>query len=224
MRWAIVASFIIHGFFFGLVFKSSDGKSSTYPRIIPVRLASMPVAKGVKKPVVKETASRKTKKTEKIETPQDKTRMAEVNRRKKPGKKQATPKPAVEETETAEEPTNDRNKGLPEGVELGSEFGSARLDAVGFDSPYYLNVLFSKVRNRWDNPYEGLDSVGCTIYFVINRRGKISDSAIEKSSGYVAYDQAALRAVLAAKPPPLPTQFNSDELGIHLEFKYIPYN
>ncbi len=224
MRWAIVASLIIHGFFFGLVFKSSDGKSSAYPRIIPVRLASMPVAKGVKKPVVKEASSRKTKKTEKIETPQDKTRMAEVNRRKKPRKKQAAPKPAVEESETADEPTDDQNKGLPEGVELGSEFGSARLDAVGFDSPYYLNVLFSKIRNRWDNPYEGLDSVGCTIYFVVNRRGKISDSAIEKSSGFAAYDQAALRAVLAAKPPPLPTQFGSDELGIHLEFKYIPYN
>ncbi len=115
-------------------------------------------------------------------------------------------------------------KGLPEGVELGSEFGSARLDATGFDSPYYLNVLFSKIRNRWDNPYEGIDTVGCTIYFVIDRKGKIVDSAIENSSGLSAYDHAALRAVLAAKPPPLPNQFGSEELGIHLQFRYLPYN
>ncbi|MEE9553465.1 MAG: TonB family protein [candidate division Zixibacteria bacterium] len=224
MRWAIVTSLIVHGFFISLVFKNSDGKATTYPRVIPVRLASMPVTKGVKKPAATESKSRKTKKTEKIETQQDKTRLAEVNRRKRPKKKQQSPKPAVEENEPVEEQIVDQNKGLPEGVELGSEFGSARLDAAGFDSPYYLNVIFSKIRNRWDNPYEGLDSVGCVIYFVVNRRGKISDSAIEKSSGYAAYDQAALRAVLAAKPPPLPNQFNSEELGIHLEFKYIPYN
>ena len=224
MRWAIVTSFVIHAFFIGLVFKSSDGKTSTYPKIMPVRLTSMPVAKGASKPVVPAESVNKTKKTEKIEKPSDKTRMAEVNPKKKPKKKQPETKPAVEEKAAAEKPTEDRNKGLPEGVELGSEFGSARLDAVGFDSPYYLNVLFSKIRNSWDNPYEGLDSVGCMIYFVVDRRGKISDSAIEKSSGYPAYDQAALRAILAAKPPPLPNQFNSDELGIHLEFKYIPYN
>jgi TonB family protein len=69
-----------------------------------------------------------------------------------------------------------------------------------------------------------MDMASCIIYFVVDRSGRISDSAIEKSSGMPAYDQAALRAVLASKPPPLPNQFGSDELGIHLEFKYIPYN
>ena len=224
MRWAIATSFVIHAFFIGLVFKGSGGEANVYPKVIPVRLTSMPAAKGTNKPSVPAETVSKSKKTEKIETPSNKTRMAEVSPRKKPKKAQPEPKPAVEETEPALDSDADRTKGLPEGVELGSEFGSARIDASGFDSPYYLNVLFSKIRGRWDNPYEGSDSVACVIYFVVDRRGKISDSAIEKSSGFPAYDQSALRAILAANPPPLPNQFASDELGIHLEFKYIPYN
>jgi len=225
MRWAVVSSFILHSFFAVLIFVNSSSKSNAYPKVIPVRLASMPVSKGTKSPAAtQEQAVKSASKNQKVEKPQDKPRVAEVNPKKKPKRKQAqTPKPAQAE-EKVEKPTETLNKGLPEGVELGSEFGSARVDAVGFDSPYYLNVLFSKIRNGWDNPYEGMDSVGCVIYFVVGRRGKIIDSAIERSSGFAAYDQSALRAVLGAKPPPLPNQFGSDELGIHLEFKYIPYN
>ena len=95
--------------------------------------------------------------------------------------------------------------------------------AAGFDSPYYLNILFNKINNLWDNPFEGQEQIKCVIYFVVGREGKIIDSAIETSSGISAYDQAALRAVLGCKPPRLPNQFDSPELGIHLEFLYTPY-
>jgi len=224
MRWAVIGSVILHGFFIGLVFKNSDGRTGAYPRVIPVRLASLPPSKGAEKPAAaQQTASKSAGKKQKITAPTDKSRMTEVNSKKRPKKTSAeTSKPAAEEE--SKKSIEGRSRGLPDGVELGSEFGSAVLDGVGFDSPYYLNVLFSKIRNGWDNPYEGADSIGCMVYFVIDRRGKIVDSAIEKSSGFAAYDQSALRAVLSAKPPPLPNQFNSDELGIHLEFRYIPYN
>jgi TonB family protein len=148
--------------------------------------------------------------------------MAEVNRLKRPKRQQPKAIPLPEEPNPSKEIAESKSRGLPEGVDLGSEFGFARLDATGFDSPYYLNVLFGKIRNQWENPFEGPDTVQCTIYFVISRDGKIIDSAIEKPSGISAYDQAALRAVLSSRPPPLPGQFGSDELGIHLEFQYIP--
>jgi len=226
MRWAIAASLVLHVFFMGLVFKNSDSKTSAYPKVIPVQLTSLPPSRGAAKPAVEEaTAAKSSKKEQKTEPSKDKTRVAEVNQQKRPEKKKTPePKPAINGEDESAKSKESQNRGLPEGVELGSEFGSARLDAVGFDSPYFLNVLFSKIRNNWDNPYEGADSIGCTIYFVVDRKGRITDSAIEKSSGLVAYDQSALRAVLAAKPPPLPNQFSSDELGIHLEFKYLPYN
>jgi len=226
MRWAVISSLIVHGIFFGFVFKNDSDKMNKYPPIMMVRLASPPPARGVEKPAVKRSLETTQKRIQKIETPKAKTRIAEVNKRKKPRRKQPESKPAPETKEEpqTQEAVNQEKKGLPDGVELGSEFGSARLDAAGFDSPYYLNIVFSKIHRGWDNPFEGLDTVRCTIYFVIDRRGKISDSAIENSSGMPAYDQAALRAVLRSKPPPLPNQFGSDELGIHLEFRYIPYN
>jgi TonB family protein len=225
MRWAIIGSLVIHSFFIVLVFTNSEGKTRAYPKVIPVRLASPPPLRGVEKSTAAEAPAEKAvQKTKKADKPDEKTRMAEINKRKKPKRKAPEPKPSVKEEPSKKKATESQNAGLPEGVELGSEFGSARLDAVGFDSPYYLNVLFSKIRSRWDNPYEGMDSVHCVIYFVVDRGGRISDSAIEKSSGFASYDHAALRAVLAAKPPPLPNQFGSNELGIHLEFKYLPYN
>ncbi len=227
MRLAIISSMILHSVFIGLVFKGSEKKIAEYPPVMMVRLATPPAVKGIAKPASVEASKKtSTKKIDKAERSKEKPRMTEVNKRKKPERKKKTPRPEAEikQESVAEKTDESENKGLPEGVELGSEFGSARLDVAGFDSPYYLNVLFSKIRNRWDNPYEGIDTIHCTIYFAVDRKGRIIDSAIENSSGLSAYDYAALRAVLAARPPPLPNQFGSEELGIHLQFRYLPYN
>jgi len=226
MRFAIISSLVFHLIAFAFVFRDSSEKVKKYPSAITVNLKTLPATRGVKKPKTAVKTSETPKPKVKTETPKPKSRVAEINKNKKPSRKKTQPKPqpkTAEKTST-QESTQIENEGLPEGVELGSEFGSARLDASGFDSPYFLNVVFSKIRRAWDNPYAGTDSIGCTIYFVINRRGKISDFAVERSSGLPAYDQAALRAVLGSKPPPLPNQFDSDELGIHLEFKFIPFN
>jgi TonB family protein len=184
-----------------------------------------PPVRGAEKPTVaRQTQQVTPEKARKVQEPPKDARVAELNPKKKP--KRPEPKPAVEpakEDSRTQEDEETRSRGLPEGVELGSEFASARLDAAGFESPYYLNILFSKIRNQWDNPFEGPDTIICTIYFVISRDGKVIDHTIENSSGIPAYDQSALRAVLASRPPPLPNQYDSPELGIHLEFQYIPY-
>jgi TonB family protein len=225
MRWAVISSLIFHGIFFGFMLKNKSDKTSKYPPVMMVRLTGPPPARGVQKPAVKTTPKTTPKKTQKTEPQKPETRVAEVNPKRKPKRRQQETKPPqTKEEPQTQEAVGEQRKGLPEGVDLGSEFGSASIDAAGFDSPYYLNVVFSKIRRAWDNPVESTDTVSCTIYFVIDRRGKISDSSIENSSSIAAYDQAALRAVLAAKPPPLPNQFGSEELGIHLEFRYIPYN
>ena len=221
MRWAIGISVAFHIMALSLVFiNGSHEKGYPVANVIRVNLTSPPAARGVPKPAVEQATQTKTAKVEK--QPEN-TRVAEINPKKKPKKQAAKPEPAVQKNETPDTETHNKNKGLPQGVELGAAFGGARLDATGFDSPYYLNILFSKIDNQWDNPYEGDQGISCTIYFVVGRDGKIIDSAIEKSSSISAYDQAALRAVLGCKPPPLPNQFDSEELGIHLEFTYSPY-
>ena len=219
MRWAIGISFAIHLLILSLVFKGVHDQERGYPPVMMVHLSSPPPALGVQNPAVEKATP--SQKQVKVEAPKEETRVAEVNPQKRPKKQPAKASPPKEENARPQD-SETQNKGLPEGVQLGSEFGFARLDAVGFDSPIYLNVLFGKIRNLWENPYAGADILQCTIYFVISREGKIADSAIEKTSGIEAYDQAALRAVLASKPPPLPAQFGSDELGIHLEFQYLP--
>jgi TonB family protein len=225
MRWAIAISFVLHCMALLLVFKHEVNKQKGYPPVMMVHLSSPPPALGVQNPSVPkatEAAVTKTKPKTPEPPPKD-ARTAEINPKKKP-KPQTKPKasPPKEEAQTKEEIRESKSKGLPDGVQLGSEFGSARLDESGFESPTYLNVLFNKIRNQWQNPFEGSEGISCTIYFLVGKDGEILDSAVEKSSGVPAYDQSALRAVLSTKAPPLQGQFGIDELGIHLEFQYIP--
>jgi TonB family protein len=221
MRWAIGISIALHLLMLTLVFRGSHIDKKAYPPVINVHLIpSSPPLLGVQNPAV-EQSTPTPKQQKKIAPPKEETRVAEVNPQKRPKRSEPKPSPPKEETAKVSS-TESKSKGLPEGVQLGSEFGFAQLDATGFDSPIYLNVLFGKIRNAWENPYEGANKIQCTIYFVISRDGKITDSAVEKSSGIEAYDQAAQRAVLGSNPPPLPGQFGSDELGIHLEFQYLP--
>jgi TonB family protein len=225
MRWAIAISFVLHLMALTLVFRSPKSGENKYPTAMIVHLSLPPVAKGVQNPAVQkasEAVPPKPVKQLKNAPPANEIRTTDINDKKKPKRKQEEPPPQKKEDIRTEEANENKSRGLPEGVNLGSEFGSARLDASGFDSPYYLNVLFGKIRNLWENPFEGPDKIECTIYFVVSRDGHVVDSAIETSSGIPAYDQAALRAVLGAKPPPLPNQFELDELGIHLVFQYIP--
>jgi len=226
MRWAIAVSIVLHMAALSLVFKAPRADVWAYPRSINVNLiSSPPPLKGVQNPASSKAVVPEQKKVQKkVEKPPEETRMAELNPKKKPRREQPKPEPPPPKEETRrEEKAESRSEGLPDGVELGSEFGSARLDAAGFDSPTYLNILFGKIRREWDNPFEGDESIKCVIFFVVGRDGHLLDSAIESPSGIEAYDQAALRAVLSTRPQPLPGQFELDELGIHLEFTYIPY-
>jgi TonB family protein len=224
MRRAIGISIFIHCLALLLVFKNGVEKQKGYPAVMMVHLSAPPPALGIPNPPAAkaETAITPSKKAKTPEPPPKDARTAEINAKKKPKPQQKPKQNTNDETPAKQDLQESKSKGLPDGVQLGSEFGSARLDATGFDSPYYLNILFNKIRNQWENPYDGSNGITCTIYFVVDRNGDISDSAVEKSSGVTVYDQSALRAVLSAKAPPLPNQFGAEQLGIHLEFQFIP--
>jgi TonB family protein len=225
MRRAIIISLIVHLLALLLVFKNPGGNQTKYPPVMMVHLSSPPPALGVPNPTVPKASEAAVAQQKKNKIPDDPkgAHTTDLNAKKKPKPQQAKPKVTPnEQTQTSEEVKESKSKGLPDGVQLGSEFGSARLDASGFESPTYLNVLFNKIRNQWENPFDGSEGITCTIYFVVGKDGQILDSAIEKSSGVPVYDQSALRAVLNTKAPPLQNQFGIDELGIHLEFQYVP--
>ena len=96
--------------------------------------------------------------------------------------------------------------------------------AEGFEYSYYLNAILARIGENWINPYQTSNfQFKCMIFFLIQRDGSIADAKIEKGSGNKIYDQSCLRAVLAtAQLPPLPQEFKSVHLKLHLEFEYKP--
>ncbi len=105
---------------------------------------------------------------------------------------------------------------------LGHGISSAQVDAYNFGSPYYLSLVFGKIKDAWENPVQSSSTLMTTIYFRILRDGSIVEAKVEKTSGIDLFDQSAMRAIITSTPfPPLPNEFSGEYLGIHLEFEYI---
>ena len=236
MIYAYIISLILHVAIFAYFFVGEKRPSKdAYPKIMNVDLVSLPpVSRG--KPSGTETPGQpdaeavKPKAQTKVETKPETAHMAEIEKKKRQNRKKLKPKPQTKAEKAANEKSKDAAKpgedqerfGLPDGVETGSEFGGIRLDGANFETPTYLNILFAKIKNRWDNPFQGTDQVTCVIYFTVLSNGNVIDAIVENSSGIPAFDQSALRAVIESKPPPLPLEYTGNQLGIHLEFQYLP--
>jgi TonB family protein len=105
---------------------------------------------------------------------------------------------------------------------LGHGISSAQVDDYNFGSPYYLSLVFGKIRDGWENPLQSSSTLMTTIYFRILKDGGVVEAKVEKSSGIDLFDQSAMRAIVSSAPfPPLPSEFTGDYLGIHLEFEYV---
>jgi protein TonB len=100
--------------------------------------------------------------------------------------------------------------------------GEAKFEGGKIESPYYAGIVFAKIKSMWRNPVQST-SLQAAIKFRILKDGSVTDAEIETSSGNRLYDQAALRAVMAASPlPPLPGHYVGDDLIVHLNFVGIP--
>ena len=111
-------------------------------------------------------------------------------------------------------------RGLGDGLSSGGLGGSGlELDVGDFCCPEYLATMLELIRRQWDNnqPVPGL----VVIRFTIQRSGAIADVQVSRSSGHVALDLSAQRAVLlAATMPPLPSRFPEESLTVRLTFEY----
>lgn len=107
------------------------------------------------------------------------------------------------------------------GLSTGGGAGTgSTLDIVGdFCCPEYLSTMTMRIRSAW-NQNQGASGTSL-IKFTIRRDGSIVDTSIERGSGTVTLDTAALRAVIATKTlPPLPDAFPNPTLTVHLTFLY----
>ena len=100
----------------------------------------------------------------------------------------------------------------------GGSGGAVTLDVTDFCCQEYLDQMANAIRQNWDQN-QGL--VGSTtMQFVISRNGTIQSPQVEKSSGFVALDNAALRALQLSRLAPLPAQFENPTLTVHLRFDF----
>jgi protein TonB len=111
-------------------------------------------------------------------------------------------------------------RGLGFGLTTGGGGGAgSRLDVDNFCCPEYILLMVQQVRANW-NPRVEVPGVA-VVRFTIHRDGRITDMVLEKSSGYVANDMNAQRAVSrTGQLAPLPAQFTNPTLGVHLTFEY----
>ena len=113
--------------------------------------------------------------------------------------------------------TGARGQGF--GLSSGGAGTGSSLDVADFCCPDFIVVMTDLIRRNW-NPI--VEVSGQTIIkFTIQRDGRITDAALERSSGYTALDLNAQRAVMITRQlPPLPSAFPNPTLTVHLNFQY----
>lgn len=129
--------------------------------------------------------------------------------------KKPAPKP-VEKPKTETPKKLGQKSGKDVGLKLSSKAGKYS---------YYIDAILTKIGSNWVNPFANSGiKLTATIYFIIQKDGKITSVKIEKSSGNELYDRAAERAVIITQTlPPLAGEFAQEEsLKLHLEFEYKP--
>jgi TonB family protein len=114
--------------------------------------------------------------------------------------------------------TGARGQGF--GLATGGGGGSgSHLDVANFCCPDYIVTMVERVRSHWEARAEVPGEV--LVMFTIQRDGSITDVKLERSSGYIALDLNAQRALLNARQlPPLPEAFTNPTLTVHLNFQY----
>lgn len=115
--------------------------------------------------------------------------------------------------------TGARGQGFGLSTSSGGGTGSS-LDIVGdFCCPDYLILMTERIKTNWNQRAEVAGMV--IVKYTIQRDGTIVDASVERSSGYVALDINALRAVVGTRQlPPLPAPFPNPTLTVHLNFQY----
>jgi TonB family protein len=109
--------------------------------------------------------------------------------------------------------------GRPTGVVQG--VGTAASVEGDFPFQWYLTAVQRKVYEQWTQPLSSTQGQKVIVVFEIARNGEVTRARVEKTSGDVAYDLAALRAVTGANPlPPLPTEFKGTTIRVHFGFEY----
>jgi len=144
----------------------------------------------------------------------------------RPQPKQAPPEATAKNVSTGEVPregntrvdTRVRGTGFGLSSAGGASGSSVTLDVSDFCCNEYIEQMVTMIRRSWD---QNQGVVGATtMQFTIQRNGTIVAQQVERSSGFAALDNSAMRALQLTRLPPLPTAFENPTLTVHLRFDY----
>jgi len=105
------------------------------------------------------------------------------------------------------------------GLSAGGLGSGVQLDVADFCCPEYLGLMVDLIGRRWNQRQRV--SAEVKMKFTIERDGRLTGIELETPSGYFALDTGAERALRSASLPPLPSRFTSDDLTVHLTFRYF---
>ena len=191
-------------------------------------------------PSVQETAKGYTGKSlnppEAAPKPEPSTPEAEVKVPSPTAKPEKKPDPAPPRVARNEPPSTEAVPAVPNAIpgrggqmslpygQVGAGTGQATFGDQTFGTrfPHYVNAMTNAIRTVWQEtiavPRGATPRVEVT--FTIDRRGKVSNFEIAKSSGSVQLDNSANRAVRAASLPPLPPEYTGASVDVRFYFEY----
>lgn len=142
----------------------------------------------------------------------------------RPQPKEAPPDASGKAVNTTEAPQTGRTEARVRGQgfgglsSAGGNGAAVTLDVSDFCCNEYLDQMVVAIRRNWEQNQGIVGST--TMMFTIMRNGMIQAPRVEKSSGFVALDNAAMRALQLSQLPPLPGAFTNPTLTVHLRFDF----
>lgn len=207
LRRMVVLSVMFHGLLFlCLVFSSFVWpRKPVFPVIHQVELVNLPQERVQQPKTVSEERPKPVEQKPKVE----KSVFLKIKKDAKIHKLVEKKKPVVQEKVTTEEPQVPKEPvkkeavntvpGLPEIMPI--------LQKPYTEYEFYHALIGRAIRKRWSPPPVSLEGqrMETVVAFSISRSGRIDGEVrLEKSSGNLFYDQAALRATMGPLPPPPP--------------------
>ncbi len=224
LRRMVVLSIMFHGLLF-LCFVFSSfvwPRRPVFPLIHQVELVNLPQERVQQpkvvpeekpkpveqKPKVEKLTSLKVKKEAKVHKPVEKKKP--VMQEKIATEKPPVPKESVKTEKDQVKETVNAVPGIPEIMPI--------LQKPYTEYEYYHVLIGREIRKRWSPPPVSLEGqrMETVVAFSISRFGRIEGEVrLEKSSGNLFYDQAALRATMGPLPPP-PSGYPEELLKMRL--------
>jgi len=134
--------------------------------------------------------------------------------------KEATARtPATGEPQEGSTRANTGARGQGFGLTSGGGGGTGvTVDTANFCCPEYLSQMVTLIQRNWDSRQQATGSV--IMKFTVTRAGTIENVQVEQSSGFVAHELTAQRALLLTRLPELPIQYPNPTLTVHMRFEY----